>query len=101
MPSARRRKRAPRLDHAIWAGVPQSEPVGKGEHATLGADAIHFILARRTTALLPAHQSMINRRFMIVPPALPSGGRAEAIRKSDHDFLRVQLEGANVRVVRT
>ena len=25
----------------------------------------------------PAYQSMINRRFMIVPPALPSGGHAE------------------------
>jgi hypothetical protein len=25
----------------------------------------------------PAHQSMINRRFMIVPPALPSCGHAE------------------------
>ena len=25
----------------------------------------------------PAHQSMINRRFMIVSPALPSGGHAE------------------------
>jgi hypothetical protein len=27
----------------------------------------------------PAHQSMINRRFMIVPPALPSGGHAEQL----------------------
>jgi len=27
----------------------------------------------------PAHQSMINRRFTIVPPALPNGGRAEKL----------------------
>ncbi len=41
---------------------------------------------------------MINRRFMIVPPALPSGGHAETIRQADHDFLRLQLEVANMRV---
>ena len=28
----------------------------------------------------PAHQSMINRRFMIVPPALPSGGHTEQLQ---------------------
>lgn len=27
----------------------------------------------------PAHQSMINRRFTIVPPALPNGGRVEKL----------------------
>jgi hypothetical protein len=27
----------------------------------------------------PAYQSMINRRFMIVPPALPWGGYAESL----------------------
>jgi hypothetical protein len=27
----------------------------------------------------PAHQSMINRRFMIVPPALASGGHTEQL----------------------
>ncbi|MEO8883231.1 MAG: hypothetical protein ABI377_07470 [Devosia sp.] len=41
---------------------------------------------------------MINRRFMIVPPALPSGGHAETIRKVDHEFPRLQLEVANMRV---
>jgi len=29
----------------------------------------------------PAYQSMINRRFMIVPPALLSGGHAEQLIK--------------------
>ena len=29
----------------------------------------------------PAYQSMINRRFMIVPPALPSGGHAEQLER--------------------
>jgi hypothetical protein len=29
----------------------------------------------------PAHQSMINRRFMIVPPALPSCGHAEQLER--------------------
>jgi hypothetical protein len=43
---------------------------------------------------------MINRRFMIVPPALPSGGHAETIHQPDHDFLRLQLEVANMRVDR-
>jgi len=27
----------------------------------------------------PAHQSMINRRLMIVPPAMPSSGRTEQL----------------------
>ena len=45
----------------------------------------------------PARQSMINRRFMIVPPALPRGGHAEKVRQTGHDFLRLQLEVANMR----
>jgi len=41
---------------------------------------------------------MINRRFMIVPPALPSGGHVETIRQTGHNSLRLQLEKANMRV---
>ena len=37
---------------------------------------------------------------MIVPPALPSGGHAELTQQTGHDFLRLQLEGANMRVPR-
>jgi hypothetical protein len=40
---------------------------------------------------------MINRRFMIVPPALPSGGRTEKLSKGSKDFSRLQLEMANMR----
>jgi hypothetical protein len=41
---------------------------------------------------------MINRRFMIVPPALPSGGDAESLAKSSQEFLCLHLEVANMRV---
>jgi len=41
---------------------------------------------------------MINRRFMIVPPAVPSGGYNESARRTGQDFLRLQLEVANMRV---
>ena len=41
---------------------------------------------------------MINRRFMIVPPALPSGGRVEQLAKASKEFLRLHLEVANIRV---
>jgi hypothetical protein len=34
----------------------------------------------------PAYQSMINRRFLIVPPALPSGGHAEQLAKQAKNF---------------
>ena len=40
-----------------------------------GSSATHH----RSGGNQPAHQSMINRRFMIVPPALPSGGHAEQL----------------------
>jgi len=40
---------------------------------------------------------MINRRFMIVPPALPRGGYAEQLKESE-EFLCLQLEVANMRV---
>jgi hypothetical protein len=43
---------------------------------------------------------MINRRFMIVPPALPSGGHAEQLEETSEDFLRLLLETANMRVHR-
>jgi hypothetical protein len=41
---------------------------------------------------------MINRRFMIVPPALPSGGHAEPLERASKDFLCLLLEMANMRV---
>jgi hypothetical protein len=41
---------------------------------------------------------MINRRFMIVPPALLSGGHAEQLEQTSEDFLRMLLEMANMRV---
>jgi hypothetical protein len=41
---------------------------------------------------------MINRRFMIVLPALPSEGHAEQASQTGHNFLRLQLEVANMRV---
>jgi hypothetical protein len=41
---------------------------------------------------------MINRRFMIVPPALPSGGRTEQLEGLSKEFLRLLLETANMRV---
>ncbi len=48
----------------------------------------------------PAHQSMINRRFLIVLPALPSSGHAEQLEPTSEDFLRLLLEMANMRVQR-
>jgi len=43
---------------------------------------------------------MINRRFMIVPPALSSGGQTEKARQTSPEFLCLQLETANMRVER-
>ena len=40
---------------------------------------------------------MINRRFMVVPPALPSGGHAEPLEQTSKDFLCLLLEMANMR----
>ena len=48
----------------------------------------------------PAHQSMINRRFLIVLPALPSSGHAEQLEQTSKDFLCLLLEMANMRVHR-
>jgi hypothetical protein len=42
---------------------------------------------------------MINRRFMIVPPALPSGGHAEQLEQTSKDFPCLLLETANMRVL--
>ena len=44
-----------------------------------------------------AYQSMINRRFMIVPPALLSDGHAEQLEQISKDFPRLLLEIANMR----
>jgi hypothetical protein len=43
---------------------------------------------------------MINRRFMIVPPALPSGGHAEQLEGQARNFPCLLLETANMRVQR-
>jgi hypothetical protein len=43
---------------------------------------------------------MINRRFMIVSPALPSGGYAEKLKRRATEFLCLHLEMANMRVHR-
>jgi len=43
---------------------------------------------------------MINRRFMIVPPALPSGEHAEQLEETSEGFSRLLLEMANIRVLR-
>jgi hypothetical protein len=42
---------------------------------------------------------MINRRFLIVLPALPSGGHAEQLEQTSKDFLCLLLETANMRVL--
>jgi hypothetical protein len=43
---------------------------------------------------------MINRRFMIVPPALPRRGHAEQLGEPSEEFSRLRLETANMRVPR-
>jgi hypothetical protein len=43
---------------------------------------------------------MINRRFMIVPPALPRGGYAEKLKTRAMEFPYLLLEVANMRVHR-
>jgi hypothetical protein len=47
-----------------------------------GSSATHY----RSGGNQPAHQSMINRRFMIVPPALSSRGNAEQLDKRARYF---------------
>jgi hypothetical protein len=42
---------------------------------------------------------MINRRFMIVPPALPSGGQAEQLEQTSKDLPCLLLEAANMRLL--
>jgi hypothetical protein len=44
---------------------------------------------------------MINRRFMIVPPALPSRSHAEQLDGASNEFPRLLLETANMRVDKT
>jgi hypothetical protein len=39
---------------------------------------------------------MINRRLMIVPPAMPSSGRTEQLDEREKKFLRLLLEMAKV-----
>ena len=59
-----------------------------------GSSATHH----RSGGHQPAHQSMINRRLMIVPPAMPSSGRTEQLDEREKKFLRLLLEMANMRV---
>jgi hypothetical protein len=40
----------------------------------------------------------INRRFMIVPPALPSDGHAGQLEQTSKEFPCLRLETANMRV---
>src|SRR5918993_1361952 len=56
-----------------------------------GSSATHH----RSGGHQPAHQSMINRRLMIVPPAMPSSGRTEQLDEREKKFLRLLLEMAN------
>src|SRR5215207_6233346 len=58
-----------------------------------GSSATHH----RSGGHQPAHQSMINRRLMIVPPAMPSSGRTEQLDEREKKFLRLLLEMANMR----
>jgi hypothetical protein len=44
---------------------------------------------------------MINRRFMIVPPALLSGGHAEQLEQTSKDFPCLLLEMANMRALQS
>jgi hypothetical protein len=44
----------------------------------------------------PAHQSMITRRFMIVPPALANSGHAEQLGKHEEIVVPL-LDMANMR----
>src|SRR5215211_4550095 len=60
-----------------------------------GSSATHH----RSGGHQPAHQSMINRRLMIVPPAMPSSGRTEQL-DGEKKFLRLLLEMSNMRVDR-
>jgi transposase len=68
-----------RLEARSRPGEP-SHPLPAGPRPTLAArqrklrDAHH-----RSGGQQPAHQSMVNRRLMIVPPALPSRGHAERL----------------------
>ena len=74
-----------------WRLFDDRRPLPAGSHPTLAArqrklrDASRLVVepARwqpdRSGGTQSAHQSMINRRFTIVPPALPSGGRTEQL----------------------
>ena len=53
-----------------------------------GSSATHH----RSGGNQPAHQSMINRRFMIVPPALPRGGHAEQLERRARNFRACSLK---------
>jgi NADH dehydrogenase FAD-containing subunit len=54
---------------------------------------------RRSGANQCAHQRMINRRFLVVPPAVLGSGHADhACEQQATDFLCLLLEMANIRV---
>jgi hypothetical protein len=57
-----------------------------------GSSATHH----RSGGIQPAHQSMINHRPMIVPPALSSDGHAARLAKTSQGSLRLLLETADM-----
>jgi hypothetical protein len=53
-----------------------------------GSSATHH----RSGGNQPAHQSMINRRFMILPPALSNGSHAEPLAEQARNFRACNLK---------
>ena len=53
-----------------------------------GSSATHH----RSGGNQPAHQSMINRRFMSVPPAMPNSGHAQQLDKQATNFHACSLK---------
>ena len=66
--------------------------------------ALKGLVSRLTRSAATHHRSgghqpaLINRRLMIVPPAMPSSGRTEQLDEREKKFLRLLLEMANMRV---
>ena len=61
-------------------------------HPTLATRPRTLRDASRSGGNQPAHQSMINRRYMIVPPALLSGGYAEQLEGQERNFCACSLK---------
>src|ERR1700722_20303220 len=67
--------------------------ISRRSHPTLATRPRKLRDASRSGGNQPAHQSMINRRFMIVPPALLSGGHAEELERQARNFCACSLKG--------